>query len=147
MEVLTLASRAETLLGKATLQSSELSSRPTETLQNGDLASREAETLLEEETLLNSDAKSTSSTEYENSWSKLTKISWSTLSLELKSAEQSQTKGLEGLAISWSIYWEDKSADPVVLDQKPASPNLWEKNFSWSRLNHMRKYSKRLLKK
>jgi hypothetical protein len=67
VEVLTLASRAETLLGKATLQSSELSSRPTETLQNGDLASREAETLLEEETLLNSDAKSTSSTEYENS--------------------------------------------------------------------------------
>ena len=90
MEVLTLASRAETLLGKATLQSSELSSRPTETLQNGDLASREAETLLEEETLLNSDAKSTSSTEYENSWSKLTKISWSTLSQELKSAEQSK---------------------------------------------------------
>jgi hypothetical protein len=67
VEVLTLASRAETLLGKATLPSSELSSRPTETLQNGDLASREAETLLEEETLLNSDAKSTSSTEYENS--------------------------------------------------------------------------------
>jgi hypothetical protein len=65
VEVLTLASRAETLLGKATLQNSEL--RPIETLQNGDLASREAETLLEEETLLNSDAKSTSSTEYENS--------------------------------------------------------------------------------
>jgi hypothetical protein len=67
VEVLTLASRAETLLGKATLPRSELSSGPTETLQNGDLASREAETLLEEETLLNSDAKSTSSTEYENS--------------------------------------------------------------------------------
>ena len=73
VEVLTLASRAETLLGKATLQNNEPSSRVAETLpedetlQSNNLSSRGAETLLEDETLLNSDAKSTSSTEYENS--------------------------------------------------------------------------------
>jgi hypothetical protein len=49
VEVLTLACRAETLLGVTTL------------------GQERAELPPEEETLLNSDAKSTSSTEYENS--------------------------------------------------------------------------------